>query len=58
MKIYIVIEFDYDYCDNIAVFKNYEKAREYLVKMRKQAEQQGQEQEYMIEEHIFWDDLC
>ena len=56
MKIYIVIEFDYDYCDNIAVFKNYEKAYDFLMEMRRQAKRQHQEQEYMIEEHGFWDD--
>ena len=57
MKIYIVIEFDYDYCDNIAVFRSKEKAREFLIKMRRQAKQQNQEQEYMIEEHYLYDDL-
>ena len=57
MKIYIVIEFDQDYCDNVAVFKDYEKARKFLIEMRKQAKRQNQTQEYMIEEHDFWDDL-
>ena len=57
MKIYIVTEFDYDYCDNVAVFKDQEKARKFLIEMREQAKRQNQTQEYMIEEHDFWDDL-
>ena len=56
MKIYIVIEFDYDYCENIAIFRNKEKAHDFLMEMRRQAKRQHQEQEYMIEEHELGDD--